>query len=78
MVTTTRGAVRMTLSRWQIATLLFAAGTEAATLALPGGDRGIVQSVLRESGCGTSFIVRVLLVSSGNPLDVLVRTDGDR
>jgi hypothetical protein len=60
----------MRLTKFQLASLLFTHGT--ANLPLPDGRVGIVQSVTRESGCGRSFLVEVL-VGRGRE-DVLVTT----
>lgn len=49
----------MTMSKFQLAALLFTKGE--ATITLPDGRQGIVQSVLRESGSGRSFMVAVLV-----------------
>lgn len=48
---------RIRMSQLELASILFAHGV--ATIALPNGKVGILQSVLRESGSGNSFILQV-------------------
>lgn len=47
--------MKITLTQTNLASLLFCKG--CATMQLPDGTVGVFQSALRESGCGTSFIL---------------------
>ncbi len=51
---------KITISRAALTSYLFAAGAGAEIL-MTDGRRGILQSVTRESGCGTSFLLSVLV-----------------
>jgi hypothetical protein len=61
----------MTMTKFQLMLLLTTPGT--AYVDLPGDRRGILQSVLRESGSGRSFVLTVQ-ICPGVTEQVHVRT----
>lgn len=56
--------MKMNMSQIELASLLFKSGV--AYITLPNGTTGILQSVLRESGSGHSFMATV---RSGDKID---------
>lgn len=61
---------RMTMTRWQLMSLLTTHGT--ATMTLPDGRTGCLNGIEREDGSGRSFNVTVNV--NGRTVRVYVRT----
>lgn len=68
---------RMSMTKWQLCSLLTANGSENATVKLPDGRTGYLQSIMREDGSGRSFLAKFMVPvwgRGGDMVEVLVRT----